>query len=497
MRRSDPLARIAIHTVSALALASAGPRTAGAQRPAAAVSARSSTPRALAYTKFTLANGLTAILNEDHDAPIVAVDVYYRIGSRDDVPGRAGAAHFCEHLMSEGTPNLNQPQSDFYRTIGGTSPRAATTTEDITHFYVIVPSAQLETVIWAEADRLANPMSLADAQRVASVREVLTRERSQMVQNVPAGAARELVLQKMYPSGHPYFMSGASPMADLPKLGAPELRDACLPFYVPNNAVLALSGNFTTATTRRWIEKYFGPIPRGASPKRRNVPAAELSEEKRLVLEDARITVPQIRIGWLGASYADPDRIPLLALASTLSLARFASDGHLISIGVEPPTALGRLSKLLVDDRRLATRVIVDNYDLEKSGLFEVAVFPRPGASLTTIESLVDSVVAGFASAPATHDELARFNSYNSVYLATSLQPRFMRADTLAHDEIFAGDPSAYARQAVAAQALTPSDIDRVIRKFLGSKRVVMSIVPAGKLELVSKPNVPFTNVTP
>ena len=131
-----------------------------------------------------------------------------------------------------------------------------------------------------------------------------------------------------------------------------------------------------------------------------------------------------------------PDRPALIALASSLSLARVASDGHLASVGVEPPAALGRLSKLLVQDRQLATRVVADNYDCKRSGVFEIAVYPRPNASLTMIETLVDSVLSAMATNPVTKEELALYNSYNAVHLATSLQPRFARADTLAHDEI-------------------------------------------------------------
>jgi predicted Zn-dependent peptidase len=187
----------------------------------------------------------------------------------------------------------------------------------------------------------------------------------------------------------------------------------------------------------------------------------------------------------------------LIAAASALSLSRFASDGHLASVGVEPPTSLGRLTKLLVNDRQLATRVVVDNVDVQHSGVFEIAVRPRPNASLSQIEALVDSVIAGLPAAPITKEEIALFNAYNGVYVQTSLQPRFMRADTLAHDEVFARDPAAYAKQATAARKLTPADVDRVVKRFLVPGHIVMSIVPAGKLDLISKPSEPYTNVTP
>jgi zinc protease len=478
-------------TISALAATSLSHET--------AAQAASAPIRPLPYTRFVLPNGLTAILNEDHASPITAIDVFYRIGSRDDPRGRAGIAHFCEHIMGEGSPNLDQPQSNFYLTLGGTSPRHAETTEDITHYYIIVPSHQLETVLWTEGDRLRNKLSRTDSATIESVRAVIAQERASQVENVPLEfvGVRHAVTQALFPAGHPYNNSTVSPLPDLPKIDAAAMRASCGPYYVPNNAVMAVSGDFDSAIAKKWIEKYFGDIPRGAPVKRVPVPSVTLPAEKRLVLEDARLAVPQLRMNWIGAAYDNPDRTALIALASSLSLSRVASDGHLSSIGVEPPAALGRLSKLLIQDRQLATRVVADNYDIQQAGVFEIAIYPRANASLTTIETLVDSVMSAMATHPVTPEELALYNSYNAVHLATSLQPRFARADTLAHDEIFARDPIAYARQATAARALTPADIERVRKKYLGKGRVVVSLVPAGKLDLVSKPQLPFANVTP
>lgn len=448
--------------------------------------------RPLPYTRFVLPNGLTAILNEDHTSPIAAIDVFYRVGSRDDPPGRVGVAHFCEHIMGEGSPNLDQPQSDFYESLGGTSPRHAETTEDITHYYISVPSHQLETVLWTEGDRLRNKLSRTDSATMESVRAVLAQERASQVENVPLEYAglRHAVAQALFGKGHPYYTSATTPLPDLPSITPAALKESCGQYYVPNNAVIAVSGDFDTATAKKWIETYFGGIPRGAAVNRKTVPTPTLAKEQRLVLEDSHIGVPQLRMNWIGAAYDNPDRTALIALASSLSLTRVASI-------VEPPASLGRLSKLLIQDRQLATRVIADNYDVQRAGVFEIAIFPRANASLTTIETLVDSVLSAMATNPVTKEELALYNSYNAVQLATSLQPRFARADTLAHDEIYARDPAAYAKQAMHARALTPADIERVRKKYLGTGRVVVSLVPAGKLDLVSKPTLPFANVTP
>lgn len=485
-------------SLSTLLAAAVLPVAASAQRPAASPAASSAPIAALPYSRHVLPNGLVVILNEDHASPIVAYDLYYKVGSRDDTPGRYGIAHFCEHVMGEGSPGLDQRIPNFYQSLGGTSPHMAATTEDITHYYASFPANQLETVLWVEGDRMARPFSKADSAHVAAVRGVVAQERQQQKEGQRFGTARDIVSQTQFAEGTPYWVSGASPVPDFPKITARDVKEACGPYYVPNNAVLGISGDFKTATVLEWVKKYFGSIPRGAKVTRTPVPESKIAADKRLVLEDYRVSTPQLRISWSGASYNDADRMALIALGSALSLGRFAADGHLQVTGVEPPTALGRLSKVLINDRHLATGVIVDNYDLEFSGLFEIAVFPQTGASLTTIETVVDSVVASLATNPITTQELTLFNAYNGVFLQNSLQPRFMRADTLAHDEIFAaGDPSAYVKQANAARALTPADIDRVRKRFLTGGRIILNMIPAGKLDLIAKPDLPFTNVTP
>lgn len=440
----------------------------------------SSPVRPLAYTRFVLPNGLVAILNEDHASPLVAVEVWYHVGSKDDSPGRSGAAHLCEHVMSQGSPHLAQPQPVFYRSIGGRSAHWAETWEDVTKYYVVIPGNQLETVLWAESDRMAAPLTLADSQHLDGIRRVVAQERQQNVENMPFGSSHELTASALFPNGHPYHLNSMTSVADLSGTTPAELQSLCAPYYVPNNAVIALSGDFDAATARRWIEHYFGDIPRGKPMRRAAGPQVPPTPERRLVLEDALATQPQLHIDWIGASYANPDRMALLALAAALSQNRFS-----------------RLSKLLVNDRQLASVVYTDNYDLETSGVFEIAVFPRPGASMTLIEALIDSTLASLATAPVTREEIARFNAANAVSAATSLQTRIARADTLAHDEMFAGNPTAYSTQAARARRLTSGDVARVARKYLTPSRVVMSLVPAGKLDLVSRPDLPYVNVTP
>ncbi len=436
--------------------------------------------RPLAYTRVELSNGLVGLLSEDHTAPFAVVDVWYHVGSKNDKPGRTGIAHLCEHLMALGSPNVDGPQRNLYASLGGSSPHWANTTEDITHFYVAVPSNELETALWIEADRMAAPLARVDSAQLEGARAVIRQERQQNVENYPFGVYRELTVAALFPPGHPYHTTALPPVEDLYAAPLPELESTCRAYYVPDNAIVSISGDFDSRVARGWIEKYFGAIPRGAEATEPPTPSVRLDAEKRLVLEDRRANLPQLHLDWPGASFSDHNRIALNALGSLLSLNHF-----------------GRLSKLLVDDRQLAAAVSADNYDLENGGVFEIVVVPRPGASLTTIETLVDSVLDALPAHPPTGAELARFNSYNAMTAERSLETQFARADTLAHGEIFAANPVAYAAQVNAARALSPADVERAIATYLTPGRVVMSLVPAGRLDLISRPDRPYTNVTP
>jgi zinc protease len=434
----------------------------------------------LAFTRLTLPNGMRVILNVDHTRPLVAVDLLYHVGAKDAPADQRGLTHLCEHAIALGSPNVDQPFQVFYRSIGGTSTRWAETTDDVTTFYVLLPSNQLETALWAESDRMAAPFTRLTSERLSAIRALVGQERQQNVENATFGLSRELTLAALFPVGHPYHIETAVAGAELSTLTSADLRAFCAPFYVPANVVLSLSGDFDPQRVKGWVTRYFGTIPMSAAGSRRRAEAVAPVVERRLALEDRRAAQPQLHIDWIGAEYASRDRVALMALGSLLSANRF-----------------GRLSKLLVDERQLAAGVSAVHYDLEKSGVFEINVLPRPGASLTTIETLVDSVIAGLGTFPPTAEELARFSAANAVTAATSLQTKLARADTLAHDEMFAGDPVFYAIQANEARHLTPADVQRAAAKYLTSSRVVMSLIQTGQFGAISKPELPFVNVTP
>ncbi len=436
--------------------------------------------KALSFSRSVLPNGLVVLVSEDHTAPVVAVDVWYHIGTKNDPLGHSGFAHLCEHLMGEGSPNEPLPEQAFIQSIGGTSARWALTTEDVTHYYATVPSNELETMLWLESDRMASPLSRADDGHFASVLGVVKQERLQQREVPLFGASPALTLAAVFPAGHPYGADPSGSAADLNAATAGGARAFCLPYYAPNDAVVSVSGDVSAGDATALIRKYFGGIPRGALPARIPVPRARLGGPTRQVLEDPRARTPQLRLAWPTVGFTHPDRLALDALASILSRER-----------------TGRLTKLLVFDLGLATRVSAANFNFEEGGLFQIDVTPRPNASLTRIEELVDSVVASLKASPPGAEEVEAFARGNAVAAIASLQTRAARADTLAHGEVFAHDPAAYAKQVSRTFAVTGADVSRAARAYLTDGRVVMSMVPAGKLDLVSKPDLSFTNVTP
>ena len=433
----------------------------------------------LPLVRYTLPNGLTALLSEDHSAPVVAVTVWYHVGSKNEKPGRTGFAHLFEHMMFEGSQNVQTNEHRrIIQSLGGTF--NGSTTEDRTNYYETLPSNQLETALWLESDRMATLLTRVNQERLDAERAIVKNERRLRVDNQPYGVADEVTSAAMFPATHPYSWPVIGSMTDLSAATLEDVRDFFRTYYAPNNAVIAISGDIDVARTRALIERYFGPIPRGPAIQRPTVAATTLPAEKRLVLEDSRARLPQLQISWPSVGMKSADRWALGALGSVLTLDRTS-----------------RLQKVLVYDRQLATSVFAFNNTSEDAGYFQVFVAPRPNASLTEIENVVDSIINLVKTTPLTPAEVQRVKNYATVSTITGFQFRLARAERLAFGEVFDGDPLSYRTALQRQQAVTPADVQRVARQYLGAGRVVLSMVPAGKLDQVSKPNLPYTNVTP
>lgn len=271
-------------------------------------------------------------------------------------------------------------------------------------------------------------------------------------------------------------------MAELSTATVKDLRAFFDQYYAPNNATLAIAGDLTVADARKMVERYFGGIPRHAAATHPAIPKSRLTKETRLAVEDNRANTLQLWVGWRGASTTSPDRVALTALSALLTRGRNS-----------------RLYRALVDDKKLATGLPANSnghLDLENAGIFQIVVSANPNAPMTEIEKVIDSVVAGVRDGGVKPDELRRWLASYTVSSITRLQRIYIRDSLLVEGQLFQNNPSALLDDAAAARKLTPAELQRVARKYLVPERVVLSVVPAGKLDLVSKPSEPYVNKT-
>ncbi|HEX2717791.1 MAG TPA: pitrilysin family protein [Gemmatimonadaceae bacterium] len=436
------------------------------------------TPR-VTVERYTLPNGLTVLLSADRSAPVVAVDMWYHVGSKNEKPGRTGFAHLFEHVMFQGSEHVGDDQHLKIIEEAGGNINGSTNT-DRTNYYDVVPSSELETALWLEADRMGWLLPVLTQQKLDNQRDVVKNERRQRYENQPFGIEPEVTMANIYSSGHPYSWTTIGSMADLSAASLDDVKQFFRTYYAPNNATLAIVGDFDAAKAKAWVEKYFGAIPRGPEVTRPTVPTTLLVTNKRIVLEDAKARQPQITFAWPTVGQDNPDALVLQGLAATLTRDRTS-----------------RLRKLLVYDRQLATAVNAHAGADENAGEFYIYVTPRPNVSLTQIETIVDSVVASVVAAPPTEREAARTKNFAIVGAITGLQSVLNKAEVLLEGQVFFDDPQHFTKELDDYRALTAADIHRVAQKYLTGGHLVLSMVPAGKLDLIARPELPYTNVTP
>jgi len=424
------------------------------------------------YEKYTLPNGLTVILSQDKSAPTVAVDMAYHVGSKNEVPGRTGFAHLFEHVMFTGSGHVPYGMHDrFTEGVGGNNNGG--TSYDETSYYENIPSNYVEHALWMEADRMGWLLDALDTTKYNAQRSIVQQERKQRVDNVPFGMAREIMLANMYPSTNPYSWDVIGHLADLQAAPVDAVKEFFRQYYAPNNATVAIVGDFDPATTKAIVNKYFGEIPKGKAIVRPKVPPVTLPAEKRLTFEDKGVTSsPRLFITWPTVSGHSDDQYALDVLASVLTGSRIA-----------------RLTKELVYDRQLAANVSSFQNTLEDAGQFSITITPRPNVSLTQLEMITDSILDRFKREGPTADEIARAKAGAELQFISGLESNLRKASTLASDQAYYSDPShSFTVDYPKSQAVTAADVKRVAAKYLGKGRIVLSVVPVGQKDKASKP---------
>ena len=439
---------------------------------ASAANAQATKPGAVSinipFERVTLPNGLNVILAPDHTIPQVAVDVWYHVGSKNEVPGRTGFAHMFEHVMFTGSGHVPYGMHDrLTEGVGGNN--NGSTTNDRTNYYENVPSNYLEDALWLESDRMGFLLDKLDEAKFNAQRDIVQNERRQGIDNQPYGRNFEIVEAAMFPTTHPYSWPVVGYMADLKKATVEDVKNFFRVYYAPSNATLAIVGDFDPAQAKAWVRKYFGDLKAGGPIKRPTVVAPTLTAEKRLVFED-RVQVPRLSLAWPSVGDDKEDEFALESLAEILAGSRTA-----------------RLTKTLVYDRQTAANVNAFNNDSENSGYFMVNITPRPGHTLTELEGTADSVIARLKSEGPTAEELAKTKAGLEFQFVSQLQSNLGKAQTLNDGLVFHGDAGYYRTAFAKLKAVTAADVKRVANKYLGAGRVVLSIVPQGKPELASK----------
>ena len=422
------------------------------------------------FERYTLPNGLTVILSEDRATPTVAVNVWYHVGSKNEVPGRTGFAHLFEHVMFTGSGHVPYGLHDkLTEGVGGTN--NGTTSNDRTTYYETIPSNYLESALWIEADRMGFLLDTLDLAKLNAQRDIVKNERRQSLDNQPYGRAGELLSQATYPSSHPYSWDVIGSMEDLSAASEEDVKNFFRLYYAPNNAFLSIVGDFDPAQAKTWVAKYFDGVPRGRAITRPAVGPVKLTEEKRLVFED-HVQVPRLYVQWPSVGEKSDDQYALDVLGAILT---------------GPRTA--RLTKALVFEQQAAANVSAGQGSNEDVGEFLMVITPRPEHSLTDLEAAADSVIEKMKTEGPTAEEIQKAVAGEELAFIRGLESNLNKAMTLSDGAGFHGDPAFFKTEYQKSLAVTAADVKRVANTYLTKGRVVLSIVPAGKLDQAAKPN--------
>ena len=440
----------------------------------AGLAAEAGTPGKLEvpYTEFTLPNGLNVILHEDHTVPAVCVDVWYYVGSGREKPGRTGFAHLFEHIMFEGSKNVKQGEFDrLLETAGGDN--NGTTDNDRTDYWEAIPASSLELALFVESDRMGYLLDVMSPARVDQQRDVVKNERRESYENRPYGLASIKLAEALFPPTHPYHWPVIGSMEDLTAAGYEDVVGFFKSYYGPNNASLVVAGDIDPKEARRLVEKWFSEIPRGERVPPMAPAPAVLYEEKRMTMED-RVQLPRLYMAWITPPHLHPGDAALDVLAGILASGKNS-----------------RLYKRLVYDLQVAQDVSAVQASQELASTFQIVVTAREGHDLTEMEKLVQEEIDKIRNEPPKPREIERaVNQFEaSFYHAMEKVGGFGgKADQLNAYALAAGRPDYYNEDRARYLSLSASDVQSAAKRYLRDDgRVVLSVVPAGKMGLAAK----------
>jgi zinc protease len=417
-------------------------------------------PPKLQYETFKLPNGLTVVLSEDHSTPIVHLQMWYHVGSKNEKPGRTGFAHLFEHLMFKGSKNVEpEAHTSMIGAVGGQS--NAYTTEDETVFWETVPAQYLPLVLWLEADRMATLR--IDRDTLSNEREVVKEERRMRVDNQPYGRLSEIIYEQSF-TVHPYRFPTVGSLKDLEAASVEDVRDFYETFYVPENATAILVGDFDPAQAKQLINQYLGRVPAAARPVPRDIPKEPVSTRERRVTLETPWPLPAVVVAYHVIHDGHPDSYPLHIADKVLS------DGQ-----------SSRMYQKLVYDRQLAVAVDGSANLIEHPNLFYAVAIVQPGKKPDDAVNALIEELDRLKTEPITDRELQRSKNQFARDYILGRESNEQKATQLGHAVVIHGDVTTADGEFEIFQNMTTADVQRVARTyFTPANRVVLTLLPSG-----------------
>jgi zinc protease len=419
----------------------------------------------LPYTKRTLANGLDVLVHEDHHVPIVAVNVWYHVGSKNERPGRTGFAHLFEHLMFEGSEHHNSGYFPPLQQAGALL--NGSTNADRTNYWEVVPTSAVDLALWMESDRMGHLLPALTRERFETQRDVVLNERRQNYENRPYGLAVMAVTDTLYPPEHPYHWLTIGAADDIRAMQLEEVQAFFRTYYHPSNASLSLAGDIDTDVAFALAEKYFGDIPANSRPER-VVAQASLAREMRLVLED-RVEMPRVYIGWHSPAMFEDGDAEMDLLSDLLANGKTS-----------------RLYRTLVYERRIALDVSAFQNSRELGSFFMLVATAAPGQSLTDITVAIDAALAEVIERGPSKAEMERAEAQAEAHFMYRLQTVGGfggKSDQLNAYNVFRNDPGFFADDLARYRDATAESVRLAAKRYLRvDARVVLSVVPRGQV---------------
>src|ERR1700730_964066 len=416
------------------------------------------------FTQHTLENGLRVILHEDHRLPMVAVNLWYHVGSKNEHPGRTGFAHLFEHLMFEGSEHYDKgffhPLQEAGASLNGS------TNPDRTNYWEVVPTSALELALWMESDRMGYLLPALTIQKFENQRDVVLNERRQNYENRPYGLATAAITAALFPSDHPYHWLTIGETADLKAVTFEDVRAFFQTYYHPANASLVVAGDIDSPNPLDRVRAYFGDIPAGPKPGP-IVAAAGLDSEIRLLFED-RVELPRLYLAWHSPAMFTPGDAEMDLLSDLIANGK-----------------VSRLYRALVYERRIASEVMGFQTSRELAGFWQLVATAAPGHTLSELDEAINSELATFLDEGPTPDEVDRGRAQAEaqfVYRLQTLGGFGGKSDQLNAYSVFLNDPGFFERDLARYARVSASDLHCAAATYLRrDRRVALSMVPKGK----------------